>query len=363
MAYGRKVINICVKSSEIIKSIVELNDINVYNDLCETHDIFVIYLGEIGYDASGLKKDFFSNCSIEFSKLLEECDGYLTIPNNIVITPDQIKYISLMLARSIFDENISPQIKLHPLLTYLLIYGGNNINFDKLHEYMSYFDIDFFNNIFKLLTLSDKDYEMFMDLQDDDINVLNRKKYILKTISDKYVHPKLIHFVCGFRIFFKSLYFANYVNPIVFHKYVCGNDNYEIISNTSHSLKNNLHVYGIEKKYVDIFKKCFLDILNNLNITCTTKLQSFLKYWFATSSIISFSDRSPCIYLTLNLDNGLNKYAYFYSSTCFDKLSIKISKKNLLNEFSIKDFIEEAIESSIENQKIWEINGIHMQLA
>jgi hypothetical protein len=358
-------VNLVVKSSEIINSIVDLNGFEIYEDLCGQTKIFVNYLGEVGYDASGLKKDFFSNCAIEFSNLLEECDGYLTIPKTFSINEMQIKYISLMLARSIFVENISPQIRLHPLLTYLLICGGNNIEFAKFHKYMSHFEIDFFDNIFKLLNLSNNDYQMFLGLQDDEKNSsMTRSRYILTTISKKYIHPKLIEFVYGFRIFFKSLYFVNYVNPNIFHKYMSGNDTYEIIGNTTHCLKQNLNVVGASQQYVKLFKKVFLDILEEMNNVSIIKLQMFLKYWFATSSIISFSDRSPIIYIdTCKSYDAYNKFNCFYSSTCFDKLSIMIAIKEFTNESVMKLFIAEAINSSIENQKVWESTGVHMQLA
>jgi hypothetical protein len=358
-------VNLVVKSSDIINSIVDLNGLEVYEDLCSQTKIFVNYLGEVGYDASGLKKDFFSNCALEFSNLLDECDGYLIIPITFSMTKMQIKYISLMLARSMFVENISPQIRLHPLLTYLLISGGKCIEFSKFRKYMSHFKIDFFDNIFKLLNLTNSDYQNFTSLQDDlHISSMTREKYILTTISKKYIHPKLIEFVNSFRIFLKSLYFVDYVNPNIFHKYMCGNDNYEIVGNTTHCLKQNLNVIGTNPQYVNMFKKVFLDILENINNISIIKLQMFLKYWFATSSIISFSDRSPIIYIdTCKSYNVNSKFNCFYSSTCFDKLSIMIAIKEFLNEFTLKSFIEEAIDSSIENQKVWESVGVHMQLA
>jgi hypothetical protein len=362
---SNQTINVVVESGNLIKSLPKLNDINVYDDLCGQTKIFMNYIGEVGYDASGLRKDFFTNCSAEFGGLLEECDGYLTIPKNINLNEMEIKFISLMLARSIFVENISLQIRLHPLLTYLMISGGYSIKFEHFYNFISHFEIEFINNTFKLLDLPEQDYLMFMDLQGNDkIKSMTRQQYVMNQIIKKYIHPKLIEFINGFRVFFKSLYFVDFVNPIVFNKYVCGNDSYEIVGNTPHSLRYNLHIIGLLGKHHDMFKKVFIEILEELNKTSIVKLQMFLKYWFATSSIISFSDRTPTIYTQCcsNYDN-YNKYHCFYSATCFDKLTITIAHKEFSTENILKSFISTAMNASIENQKIWESTGVHMQLA
>lgn len=362
---NNQTINVVVESGNLIKSLPQLNDNSIYDDLCGQTKIFMNYVGEVGYDASGLKKDFFTNCSIEFMELLEECDGYLTIPKKINLSEMEIKFISLMLARSIFVENISLQIKIHPLLTYLMITGGYSIKFEHFCNFISHFEIEFINNIFKLVALSEDDYVMFIDLQDNDrIKKLTRSQYIMNQITKKYIHPKLIEFVNGFRIYYKSLYFVDYVNPIVFHKYVSGTDTYEILGNTPHSLKQNLHIIGVIGKQHEMFTNVFVNILDKLNSTSITKLQMFLKYWFATFSIISFSDRNPTIYIQLcSSYNNYNKYHCFYSATCFDKLTITIAQKEFGNETILKSFITDSLNASIENQKIWESSGVHMQLA
>lgn len=358
-------VNLVVESGNIIKSLPKLNDQTIYEDLCGQTNIFINYIGEVGYDASGLRKDFFSNCSLEFLNILEECDGYLTIPKNLKFSEIEIKFISLMLARSIFVENISLQIRLHPILTYFMINGGHSIQFDKFSKYISHFEIEFITNTFKLLNLSNDDYATFIELQGNDrILSMTREQYIINKISRKYVNPKLIEFVNGFRVFFKSLYFVDFVNPNVFHKYVCGNESYEIVGNTTHSLKTNLNIIGLAGKQHDLFKNVFLDILEHLNNTSIVKLQMFLKYWFATSSIISFSDRNPNIYVRSCLSyTDCNKYHCFYSATCFDKLTITIAHKDFGSENTLRSFIINAIDSSIENQRIWETSGVHMQLA
>lgn len=362
---NNRTVDIIVESANIIKSLPQLNNEEVYEDLCTQVNIFINYTGEVGYDASGLRKDFFTNCSLEWMKLMEECDGYLTISKNLDLSAIEIKFISLMIARSIFLENISPQIKFHPLLSYLMITGGYFINFEHFYKFMSHFEIEFIQNTFKLLKLSDSDYEMFIDLQDNEkLKNMTKSQYIMNKITKKYVHPKLIEFVNGFRVFFKSLYFTDYVNPIIFHKYICGNESYEIFGNTQHSLKFNLKISGVISKQREMFEKTFLNILNELNSTSIVKLQLFFKYWFATSSIISFSDRDPIVYInSCSTYNEYNKYHCFYSATCFDKLTITISHKDFTNEKSLELFLINAINSSIENQKIWESTGVHMQLA
>lgn len=362
---NNQTINVIVESGNLIKSLPRLNDETIYDDLCGQTKIFMNYVGEVGYDASGLRKDFFTNCSVEFMGLLEECDGYLTIPKTFDLNEMEIKFISLMLARSIFVENISLQIKLHPLLTYLMITGGYSIKFEHFCNFISHFEIEFINNTFKLLDLSENDYIMFMDLQDNEkIKTLTRQQYVMNQITKKYIHPKLIEFVNGFRIFYKSLYFVDYVNPVIFHKYVCGSDSYEISGNTPHSLKQNLHIIGVISKQHEMFRNAFINILDDLNSTSIIKLQMFLKYWFATSSIISFSDRSPTIYVQLcSTYNNYNKYHCFYSATCFDKLTITVAHKEFGNENILKSFILDSINASIDNQKIWESTGVHMQLA
>lgn len=358
-------VDVIVESTNIIKSLNLLNDESTYDLLCQPSEIFINYIGEVGYDANGLTKDFFTACSMEFKSLLEECDGYLTIPTTLDLNDMELKFISLMIARSIFVENISPEMKLHPILSYLMVTGGYSINFNHFYNFISHFDIEFINNTFKLLNMSSDTYLTFIDMQGNDkIKNLTREQYIIKQITKKYVHPKLIDFVNGFRVFFKSLYFVDFVNLVIFHKFICGTESYEIHENTPHSLQNNLKITGLVSKQHLLFEKVFIEILSELNSTSIVKLKLFFKYWFATSSIISFSDRTPIIDIQLcSYYTERTKYHCFYSATCFDTLKITIAHKEFLNENTLKSFIKLSIDASLENQNIWESAGVHMQLA
>lgn len=324
--------------------------------------------GEVGVDMGGVSRDFYTQFFIETKQYFEENDGHF-IPERpgpeTKLTEGVWRIIGIICCRSIFCENISPSINFHPILCYLLLNGGYNMNFDNMSLSLKYFSLEYIENLMKLLEMKEDDYKDFMELQGEK-EVIPQKKYIMKILVQKYINPNVISFVNGFRDMLKNLLFVKYVNLISFHKFVCGIECYNIIKANVHSLRNNLSINEYidkkrEKEIGEIYKTAFLNVLEDLNLKNVKKLKSFLKYWFGTSSINSFAEKKAVVELSSRDD----MYGCFKSSTCFNKLYVyRQSILQFANDTKeLEKKITQIIDKSLTNQEFVESLGLHMQTA
>lgn len=371
-------INLIVEPLNALESIFNLNSeesIELLCDKCTTHIIYKDTMGSMGYDAGGLTKEFYSIVSNEIKKKMIEVDGYL-LPNPTCDTQkiNNIKIMRLagnLFCRSIFLENISPSLNIHPIICFLLINGGHKIDFNKLINYLEYFDIDFVNNLFKIKNMNNEEYILFLDLQGEEY--IQKEKFILDTLIYKYINRNVIAFVNGFMSMSNKLMYTSFSNEVVLHKFITKNNKYDIISNSFHSLKNNIKIITYcnyttdDKDYEDknhilqneIFKTSFLEVLEDMNCNNLKKMKLFFKFWYGTSSIISFTERKSKVDTNAN---GTKKIKCFQSSTCFDTLYVTIEKSLYKNKETLKKFLISAIDISLENQERCENIGVFMQL-
>lgn len=362
-------IDLIVKPKNILSSIFTENDQHVIDMLSDRYNTYIIYrteLGDVGADAGGLTKDFYSNIGIELGKNSIEIDGFL-IPTFEKLNKKEMRLLGILLCRSIFFHNISPNLNIHPIVVYFLINGGSNININDMIKFIKYHDIDYLNNLFKIMNFSKEDYTEFLNLEEH--GYMSKESYIKNVISKKYISENLIALTNGFCYMSKNLLHCKSIELSVLHKFITKNEKYNIKNHGIHSLKNNLTVtldscltdsfeesMRIEKS--EIFKNIFIDILEDFNNNDIDKLRSFFKFWYGTSSVMSFTERSSKINIFSKNRSNLN---CFESSTCFDKLYISIVNSMYKNKNSLKSYIISAIESSIENQKRCESIGFYMQ--
>lgn len=368
------VINLIVKPKELFESVLNENSPEVLQMLLDTYPTHIIYrteLGDVGSDAGGLTKDFYSIVSNEAKKYFIEVDGFL-LPNPEKANIKIIRLMGELLARSIFFENITPSLNLHPIVAYFFVHGGNNLNFNNLGNFLKHYDIEYINNLLKILDLSDKDYADFLIMQGEDF--IAKPKFIFEYLATKYVNRNLTALVNGFCCVSSNLKYTNFVNPVILHKFIAKNEKYNITGAGLHSLKNNLKItthgthYADEsdakieaenvKRKQEIFKEVFIQILEDLNTNDIEKLKLFFKFWYGTSSVLSFTERKSKVdTLGKNADNAI----CFESSTCFDKLYISVTGSMYKNKKELRTFLASAISASIENQKLCESAGLYMQ--
>lgn len=337
---------------------------NIVADLLSRKRPYIIYqseAGSVGIDAGGLTRDFYTQFFIEVKEFFEEVDNHY-IPRKDVLNDEQWRLIGYICGRSVLCEDISPSINLHPIICYFMLSDGYNVSYHDITVALKYFSLEYIENLMKLELFTEDEYKDFMELQNEK-EVIPVKKYIMQIITQKYVNKNVINFVNGFRKITKSVLFSQYFNLVSFHKFVCGNEKYNIIRSNIHSLKNDLYITEQidktkEEPMGDLFKNVFLEILEEMNNNELGKLKSFLKYWFGTNSINSFAGKKSHVELV--------PYDYMYgcfkSSTCFHALYIN-RQKVVQHRHKMRELIIETINRSLENQSEVEKLGLHMQTA
>lgn len=367
-------VEIKVNPMKFIDSILSLNDeytIKLLSSRYHTQIKYINEQGDLGYDDGGLTKEFYEILSSEIKKITKEVDGFLMF-NDENIDTNKLRLIGTLLCRSVYIENISPSINFHPIIGFFLMNGGNGINFQRLIEYLEYFDIEYIKNMVKIYDMSDEEYNSFMYLQCEE--TIDKNKYIANNFINKYINKNTKIIINSFNYTSQNLWYTKLINALILQKFLSKNDKYDIKSNSIHSLKNNLKIISKGKNYADendmayetntiekfseTFKMAFLDVLECINCDNLNELKYFLKFWFGTSSIISFTERNSTI--DLKMEEG--DFDCFESSTCFDRLYIKINRSLFKNINNLKQFISNAIDMSNENQRRCEEIGAFMQV-
>jgi hypothetical protein len=355
-----------IKSLKLDESILETE---IFIDkLTEPKGTYIEYMtdeGTVGIDMSGLTKDFYSLISTEIHKYLEDVDGYMMPMSSDTIHVHTWEFFGIIVARSIFMENLSPMINMHPVICYLMLTGTKTINIKNFFENLEPFDIDYLNNTKKVLMMNDIKYREFMNLQCEDI--IPKSKYIGKYICEKYLYSSAVKFINGFRRAFARYCYGDYISQITFFRYIKGEWKYDIMGNTPHSLKKNLTIVGenveidssdSSKKFIitktKLFENIFLEVLEHLNNTDLNKLKLFIKFWYGTAAINTFNTNKGKISVTKQ-----RLYGCFQSHTCFNTLDVEAEEVKSSTELFKR--ILSLIDNTLNNQKISESAGFRMQ--
>lgn len=340
----------------------------IFDELVERVSTNVSYIKDgkemIGIDASGLTKDFYTLVEQIMKKYFGELDNYYVPSNNHVdlkLYPNIWYNYGILCARSIFFENISPNIKIHPIICWQIIREiPNTLDELKLFfDILSIYDIEYLLNLKKIIDMSKDAYSEFLNIQGE--SFINKKLYIIELLKYKYVTPEILLFVGGFKRTQSKYDLTKYLKITSLYAYINGNSKYLINNNSCDSFISNLVIYGkINKSNNNVndiaikkFKHIFVKVLNDLNNNDVELLKKFFQFWMSTCSIESFFLKKPIISIV-----NYEMYDTFKSSTCFNKLYI-------YNEDCRGDNLESRllilINNSVNNQILSESTGNRMQ--
>lgn len=339
--YVSKTVPLYIDLHHMIESIhhVDPNDLQVWNN-----KISVIYYDFLsqkikdGIDASGLTKDFYSHFHTFLKSQMVEKDGYLIIPRNCNHADRFWTCMGILFARSILNQNISPQFPMHPILIYFLSSFHEEFRWKHFFEILSPFEIEFLKNTQKIVKMSMQEYTEFLSLMDEE--PISKKMYLQKIMKEHYFYPNTFYFVHGFQKVYQSRNFP--IQFLQFQKFIHSHIEYNLNQNDIHSLKTNLRT-------TDSFQKVFLEVLEYLYYNHFDKFEKFIKYWFGCI-VYSFSNVTPRPSIRLNKKCS----NYFMSHTCFNELEYNT---NILDKQKIRN----AIECTLLNQEICQKAGFSFQ--
>ena len=332
---------------------------------------YVIYEnenGQLGIDAGGLTRDFFSQYFLQLKGAMIPADDiYMTFGQELreANSLARIRFAGVLTAYSILQENISPNLRFHPIISYFIV-NGSTIRIDDLLDFLAKYDIEYIRNVRKILDYSPEEFREYMDIQGEDDAAITPKEYLNTLIHERYITPQLIAFIRGFRNIFIQLEkneLCHFINPAMIHNYMSGIESYMIIGQTN-TLESILKIdcgddASMPAAKKQMVKQAFLDILQELNLTDFGKLKDFMRFWHGTHAIQDFQ----YLDLTLRIFYGEDdQYGCFSSSTCFGKLYIHHSYLSGIQLHVLKRNLLDHIERTLENQRIVESAGMYMQL-
>jgi hypothetical protein len=272
----------------------------------------------------------------------------------------RIRFAGIITAYAIFKENITPNLRFHPILSYFII-NGSSVDIDDIIDFLLEYDIEFIKNMKKIKELGDKEYAAYLDMQGEEI-FIPKHVYMKNILQERYITPAFIAFVRGYRDIYIQLNINIPIKPNMIYEYMIGIESYKIYGkdNSLESILNvdtgdNTSMSNKEKRNI---KNIFLSILENLNQTNIFKLKDLLRFWHGTHSILDFQ----YLDLTLRIFYGEDDlYGCFSSSTCFGKLYIHYSHLISCSQEAIRDCLIGHIDRTLENQHIVESAGMYMQ--
>ena len=319
--------------------------------------------GQIGVDAGGLTRDFYTQYFLQLkTNVMVECDNYMTFDSTTLRTSLQrIRFAGVITAYSVLVENISPNLRFHPILSYFII-NGSTVDIYDLLDFLSKYDIEYIRNIQKLRELTHEEYVLYLDMQGED-GFIPKKQYLHNLLYDRYISPPFIAFVRGYRDIYNQIDLHSYVRPGVIYDFMIGIESYQIMGH-QHSLESVLKIEcgentSLSNKAMANIKQNFLEVLDELNRKDIEKMKGLLRFWHGTHGIQDFADLD----LTLRILYGKDDlYGCFSSSTCFGKLYIHHSHIESRVSDSIKHHFIGHIERTLENQRIVETAGMYMQM-
>lgn len=373
--FANNKLHLYVNPREMLYSMANFNVMKKLADpMSYTYVVYQSSNGDYGEDAGGLTRDLYANFPKEVAQYFGEQDEYMIPQDNIFVTHRLWRLIGIMFARSIFYENISPSISIHPIVVYMMMYGYESIQLDHFFEKISPFNIVYMTNLRKIQQMAPEEYNSFLSLQGEEY--ISKQQYIQSLIIDRYINQlSLQKFIVGFRSLIQvnknisgtNVCILHHLSFVDFCKYIRGIESYRINVDEDHgSLSRNLKVDPDEEGYqqfwiweedADRLKESFIRVLDELNKTNIAMLKLFLQFWFGTDSIADFSHKEPAITILAND----NYPGCFGARTCFDELYIHKSILKFKNK-ALDDKLLEYIQSSVKNQSLTQSIGLNMQI-
>jgi hypothetical protein len=317
--------------------------------------------GQVGIDAGGLTRDFYSQYFLQLKTHMVEKDEYMTFAPDLngINSLQRMRFAGIITAYSVFKEKISPNIRFHPIISYFII-NGSTVEISNILHFLAKYDIEYVKNIQKIEKLSKEEYAAYLDMQGEE-EFIPKKLYFKNLLYDRYITPSFVAFIRGYRDIYTQVDLYSYVKPNMIYDYMIGIESYCILGE-KHSLESILKIDTGDNNTLTVkekqnIKQIFLEVLENLNKTNIPRLKELLRFWHGTHGIQDFEHLD----LTLRILYGKDDlYGCFSSSTCFGKLYIHNSHLKLNSQ--IKNNLIGHIERTLENQKIVESAGMYMQM-
>ena len=327
--------------------------------------------GRVGIDAGGLTRDFYSQFFLQLKAHMVENDEYMTFGRNLngVNSLQRMRFAGVITAYSVLKENISPNIRFHPIISYFII-NGSIVEIEDIIDFLVKYDIEYVKNMRKVRELTREEYVIYLDMQGED-EFIPKKQYLQTLLYDRYITPPFIAFIRGFRDVYCQIDTNSFLRVPMLYNFMIGIESYQIMGEKD-SLESILNIEcgddtSMTNKEKIMIKQIFLEVLENLNQTDIQKMKDLLRFWHGTHGIQNFNKLD----LTLRVLYGVdNLYGCFSSSTCFGKLYIHYSHIDIFTCMPITTDIQKIIknvfighiEKTLENQKIVESAGMYMQM-
>jgi hypothetical protein len=319
--------------------------------------------GQLGIDAGGLTRDFYTQYLLQLQCEMDKKDNYMTFGElKVANSLQRMRFAGVVTAYAIFIENISPNIRFHPILSYFIIHGSLLQNCNDILDFLEKYDIEYVKNMKKIQILTKEEYIAYLDMQGEE-EFIPKKKYLQKLLQDRYICPSFIAFIRGFRDIYTQVDKNSFITSNMLYDYMIGIESYKIIGEKN-TLESILKIdcgdnTSMSKKDKTNIKQWFLEVLEDMNQNNISMLKDLLRFWHGTHGIQEFEHLD----LTLRILYGKDDlYGCFSSSTCFGKLYIHNSHLISSSKEAIKDCFIRHIKKTLENQKIVESAGMHMQM-
>lgn len=323
--------------------------------------------GQIGIDAGGLTRDFYSQYFLQLRGHMVEKDGYMTFAADLngINSLQRARFAGVITAYAIFKENISPNIRFHPIISYFIV-NGSTVEIRDILHFLEKYDIEYVRNMRKILDLDNDEYAAYLDMQGEDV-IYPKKEYLKNLLYDRYITPSFIAFIRGYRYIFIQVDIYSFIKPHMIYDFMIGIESYCILGKSS--LESILKIdcgddTSMSSKSKECVKRAFLEVLENLNKTDIPKLKALFRFWHGSHSIQDFQN----VDLTLRILYGEDDlYGCFSSSTCFGKLYIHSSRlttaqSKVLSNSDLINCLIGHIDKTLENQRLVESVGMYMQM-
>lgn len=305
--------------------------------------------GYVGHDAGGLTKDFYDMFAIETAKLMNaDENGFLLPPINQNQEPELWYRLGVLLCRSVFLENISPSLALHPVLVYFLHKGVYNLSIQDFFESLESYDLTFIKNLRKILDWEKDQYIEFLRVQDEPL--IPKKKYIQNVLCDRYLSDNVLQFIKGFQDTVLCVYDAPYFSLDLLINFIHGSRKYPLRGSTEQCLETNIEICLEQSLSIpsQLVQK-FISAIESLDLETQ---KNFFRFWLGTASISNFDlgQYKP----TLVITDQPNYHGCMFGRTCFNQLE--------MNSRDTRGDIGEVILKTLRNQHINESVGMRMQV-
>jgi len=299
--------------------------------------------GYVGSDMGGLTKDFYDLLFRQMRSRMGGRDEDYLLPTSSNVFWHKLWYrLGILLCRAVFYDNLSPRLRLHPVLCYFMKHGyeGTMAHFFKA---MEGYEIDYLRHLKSLTTMDHDEYRSFLELQDEPF--LPRGQYIRRQLKERYLSPSAQAFIEGYRQTASGIYDADIFSLPLLLSFLHGSRSYSILGDESGSLEKNLVVMVMNNNH--LLKQKFLMALEALEIETQEK---FFRFWLGSASISRFDlEHRPTLVVTEAVVPGCMQ-----SSTCFHQLKI--------HPVDTRGDLTDVVMRTLRNQDLNESVGMRMQV-